>query len=354
MTSKAEVDRVHLVSKNPIVKALVHQTPADDGVWEDVQFFTSCEPSPAARGEKQGDWLVVLDRQPKDFYTHIPWQRRILIQNEPPEIRVYLPQFTDQFAFVLGWIEKRRNKGHAIFSNSILPWMYGVDFKAPDKESLTWSQLREAGSKDRNNRVSVVCSTKDLTWCHTRRIRFLELLKARLGDRLCLYGAGFQTIPRKSTAIDSTTWHLALENNYAPHSWTEKIADPYIGRAFPLYAGDPTLGTYFPEKSFLRLDLTEPSAAAEAIERRLDNSLTQEQLEALETARDRLFYEHNLFPVLTKALKEASHKIPSTGFLKEPEYLAHPQKAFWRKQFPNLKTNLGPWRKRWIELREPA
>ncbi len=111
-------------------------------------------------------------------------------------------------------------------SHAALPWLYGHE---------TVADLTQQRPAAKRNAVSVVITRKTKTPLHRARLQFVEQLQRRLGDRLHVYGRGFQEVGDKREAIDPFKYHLALENNDQEHFWTEKIADAYLGWALPLY-----------------------------------------------------------------------------------------------------------------------
>ena len=105
---------------------------------------------------------------------------------------------------------------------------------------------------------------------HRRRLELARLLEARLGNRFQIFGRGFQEIGDKREAIDRFRYHLAIENTVEGHYWTEKLADPLLGWALPIYCGAPAAQEYFPGAAFIRLDLGDLSAAVEHVARVLE------------------------------------------------------------------------------------
>lgn len=99
---------------------------------------------------------------------------------------------------------------------------------------------------------------------------------------------------------------LVMENSQQPDYWTEKLADAYLGRAYPLYFGCPNLADYFSEDAFTPVDITRPQAALESIAEALRTNLYERRLAAIEAARQLVLERYNLFPMLTE-LCRATH-----------------------------------------------
>jgi hypothetical protein len=128
--------------------------------------------------------------------------------------------------------------------------MVGLSWKE-SRFTIGYDALKQLTPPEKQNRVSVVCSTTAQTAGQRQRLKFLAALKQRLGDDLMVFGKGFQQIDDKLEATLPYRYHLVLENSQSPHYWTEKLTDAYLGWAFPLYVGCPNVGDYFAKESFL-------------------------------------------------------------------------------------------------------
>jgi hypothetical protein len=148
---------------------------------------------------------------------------------------------------------------------------------------------------DKQSELSVICSAKTLSIDHNRRLLFVSKLKTLLGERLHWYGRAVRDVADKADAIRPYRYHIVLENNFLDHFWTEKIADAYLGLAFPFYSGCPNLGEYFDPKAFEYIDIDDPIGAAEKIESALASNAFESNLASLREARRKVMFEYNLF-----------------------------------------------------------
>ena len=239
------------------------------------------------------DWLVVLDEPPRNFSTDIPRGRRIVILTESPEIKTYRTGYLEQFGTVISPMLLKSYSGTVIRSQSALPWMYG------DEDLADLAQLIPAVKACA---VSVVIRRKTQTPLHRARLKFVDLLQRRLGDRLYVFGRGFHEIANKREAIDPFKYHLALENNAQEHFWTEKVADAWLGWSLPLYSGCPNLSDYVPSEAFIRLELNSLIASVDTVERCLDKDPYDSLVPAIGVARRRLLDQHNIFALLERVI----------------------------------------------------
>jgi hypothetical protein len=239
------------------------------------------------------EWQVIFDEPPPGFVTSVPRARRIVMLTEPPEIKTYRRRFLEQFGVAVSPMRLSRFSGTAIRSQAALPWFYGTE---------TLDELRHMPPPPKTNAVSVVITRKTKTPQHRARLRFVEQLQRRIGDRLQIHGVGFHSVENKREAIDPVKYHLALENNIHEHFWTEKIADAYLGWTLPLYSGCPNMADYVPADSFLRLDTSNVAASIDVVERCLDEDPYDSRLAAITIARNRLLDEHNMFALLQRVI----------------------------------------------------
>ncbi|CAN0535405.1 unnamed protein product, partial [Laminaria digitata] len=135
-------------------------------------------------------------------------------------------------------------------------------------------------------------------------------LQAALPE-LDVYGWGNLDLIDKADGIDAYRYHLAIENHRAPHHWTEKLADPFLGLTLPFYAGCPNAADYFPPDSFIPLDLNDFERALVTIRRAIAEDAYTQRLPAIREARRRVMEQYNFFAVVSELI-EARHD-PTRG-----------------------------------------
>jgi hypothetical protein len=274
------------------------QTPDNDGVWGDLRFRLE-------GGSADADWLVVFDEPSLSLRTTTPLERRILFVTEPTGVKIYPSRYANQFGIAVSPVAIPGFRGRALTQQSALPWHYGVDQRGPDRHAaaLQWKAL--AADKAKSKLASVICSSKAFLPHHRQRLAFVEQLKTRLGDRVDVYGRGLSPIDDKQEAIASYKYHIALENNVIDHFWTEKLADAYLGDAFPIFSGCNNVDAYFDERSFRRIDIGDKDRAIDDIEAILDSTLWEDNREFIREARRRVMCEYNLFAVVENIVRSA-------------------------------------------------
>lgn len=305
MESKTRI-RVKFMAR-PEARIWRHQLPDPARVWGQCEFIFDAN-------ETEYDWLVVYDDLPpaqgerrsmrvEKLACHS--DKTILVTSEPSSIKSYFTDFTDQFGAVLTsqpeWALPHSNR---LYQQPALQWFYGV---GSDSE-ISFSKLQESVAADKQEMVSIVGSSKQQTHTlHALRYQFIAALKDQC-KALNVFGREDIPMDDKAEAIRPFRFHVAVENHYSKHHWTEKLADAYLGEAVPVYVGCPNITDYFPEDSYIALDITDPTSAAGII-----NSLTEEEYfrrrPAVLEAKKRVLFKYNLFAVLS-AYIEKNENIP--------------------------------------------
>jgi hypothetical protein len=257
------------------------------------------------------DWLVVYDDlpvvPPDNRHRHVetlacPRENTLFITGEPSSIKTYGSAFLDQFGAVLTSHEPWAVQ-HAgvIRAQPALRWHYAVS--ADDQRpSATYDGMVAATPPAKQRVVSSVTSSKRMRLTrHRRRYDFIMALRDALPE-LDLFGYGIRHISDKRDALDPYRYHVAIENHVCPHHWTEKLADPFLGYALPFYHGAPNAADYFPEQSFIPIDIDRPEQAIRTIREAIAADAYDTRLEAIGEARRRVLDEYNLFAVLAREI----------------------------------------------------
>jgi len=280
------------------------QLPGTGQTWGDCTFVfdAAC---------RDYDWLVVYDDlpvvPPNNRHRHVellpcPRENTLFITGEPSSIKTYGSAFLDQFGAVLTSHEPwaLRHPG-VIRSQPALRWHYAVSMDS-SRPSQTYDTMRTAGPENKSQLISSVTSSKRMRLTrHRRRYDFIMKLREALPE-LDLFGYGIRRIDDKRDALDPYRYHVAIENHVSPHHWTEKLADPFLGYTLPFYYGAPNAADYFPEQSFIPIDIDRPDDALQTIHRAIAEDAYSSRLEAITEARRKVLDEYNLFAVLAREI----------------------------------------------------
>jgi hypothetical protein len=274
--------------------------PAEDGRWQDCQFLFD-------RDAREYDWLVVYDDVPpaqgqsRDNAREVlacPAENTLLVTTEPASIKTYGRGFAAQFGHVLTsqppWALPHPRRHYQQAANH---WFFG---SAPEHWMPRTDFVHGPAAGDKAREISVVYSPKR-QWhtLHAQRFEFIEAMRQRLPE-MAVFGRGATPMADKAEALAPFRYHLAVENYIGPHHITEKLTDAFLGRCLPFYAGAPNATTYFPEGSFIPIDIRDPDAAAQRIHTAIRDDEWTKRLPAIEEARRRVLEEHHIFAVVCR------------------------------------------------------
>ena len=175
---------------------------------------------------------------------------------------------------------------------------------------------------------------------HKKRMNFLRRLQDS-GLGFDLFGHGFNPIDNKYEGLGAYRYSLAIENHCQPHYWTEKVADCFLSWTMPIYYGCINLSDYFPEESFIQIDIDDPGVI-DQIQNIVSGDLYLSNKDAIAEARRLVLDKYQLFPFLDNVIKASAVSPIKTQVL-------YPHQECWilknLRQFNILrrlrKTNIG-------------
>ena len=158
--------------------------------------------------------------------------------------------------------------------------------------------------EDKSQIISTVCSSKQQRHTlHRARYDFTQKLKHALPE-LEIFGHGVRPIDRKNEALDDFRYHVAIENHIHPHHWTEKLADSFLGLCLPFYHGCPNTAEYFPQESYISIDIGRFDESLDRIRKAIANDEYTRRLPAIREARRLVLEEYSTFPQLARLITE--------------------------------------------------
>ncbi|MDP2226985.1 MAG: glycosyltransferase [Moraxellaceae bacterium] len=288
--------------------------PEEDGIWGGCRFIFD-------RDATAYDWVVVYDDVPPRHGqpTHAasepllcPPENTLLVTTEPSSIKSYGRHYTAQFGHVLTTQpEWALPHPHRHWQQAANHWYYGAG-----KTYMSRARV-ESGGGEKTGVISIMGSPKAQTHTlHAYRFRFIQRIKELIPE-IEIIGRGHREVDDKAEAIDPFKYHVVLENHVSAHHITEKLPDAFLGRAFPFYAGAPNVSDYYPEGSYVEIDIKDPDGAAVIIRRALADDLYEKRFPLLEEARRRVLEEHHFFAVVSRIIEssEQGKTVESGRFL---------------------------------------
>lgn len=252
--------------------------------------------------DPNADVLCVYTRASWSIPTHLPQNRTIFIAGEPEDIHPYSAGFLNQFGTVIAPGTKQLTSKR-LDHNYCSIWFVGVDFDNLDN-ALGLDHFQNLQSPPKDEKISIVTSTKAHTEYHKKRLAFIEILKERIPDQIELYGRGHKPIADKMDAMLPHKYHLALENGSGKYSWTEKLSDPLLCWALPFYAGCENVSDELPADCIVPIDLDAPDAAIETLLKARENDLWHHRKTEIATARDLVMSQFNILSLIARLTKD--------------------------------------------------
>lgn len=303
-------------------------TPNGKGLVNDFQFFFN---EPVVNYNH--DYVVVFEQMHEAILVSIPLDRVIFVAGEATAIKSYNQKFLDQFGHVITSqaelthkSKHLRSPGHTWFSKK------------------TYDELLGTTTVTKTKLLSIVVSNKKFTKGHRDRLAFCLKLKERLGDKVDLFGRGFNQIDDKWEAIAPYKYSIAIENTVEAHWVTEKIGDCYTSHTFPFYFGAPNIDDYYNPNSYVLIDINDFEKSFDTIMNIInDSDHYSNHLEFLKEAKFEFINKHSIIPMVCNFIND---RVDLTNKHSKHEVRTiYPEKKIDLRQKLKIFTLLDKWRK---------
>ncbi len=243
---------------------------------------------------KECDYCVVLEdlENTKEFVCSS--KNLILFTLEPPSIKSYCDKFLNQFDRVVT-CHKNLNHNNLIYSQCGYPWHIGINQRTGG--ILNYNDL-QTNKIYKNKLISIISSNKKMTSGHRNRINFSLKVKNYFGDAIDFFGRGFNPIDDKWHAIAPYKYHIVIENEQIDHYFTEKLADCFLGEAYPIYYGANNIFSYFSHKSLVKVDINKPIESIKIIESTINSNTYEKHYKDICDSKQKILNEYNIFSVI--------------------------------------------------------
>ncbi|WP_428035041.1 glycosyltransferase family 10 domain-containing protein [Amphritea sp.] len=265
------------------------ESPSNSGVWGEHTFI--CEE------DGECDVAVVFNRVGnQNRYVTCPPENIWQVIQEPFVYHIHDWMIDDQDHYSKVFTHYiPSNSSKYIRSNPMLSWYI-------DK---TYDELIEVSAPEKSKDISWISSNKKIFPGHGDRLKFLEFIQSS-DLNIDLFGSGINFIENKWDGMIDYRYSLTIENTLHKDYWTEKLADSYLSYCLPIYFGCPNITDYFPEESFIRIDIRNPEEALKTIRDAIENNEWEKRLPAIIEARELVLHKYNLFAQLSEHISQSN------------------------------------------------
>jgi hypothetical protein len=297
-------------SDSIISEIFLRQTEGREGIWGDCKFIVN---KPVIRC----DWWFICHQSAIQEHerTICDPKHIIFVSMEPTEGTT--PQiFYEQFSKLL--LCDINIKHPNIQYINWITWWVGIQVKFENGHkylptiSYDYDSFKKMDLPVKNNRISVIYSDKNWFPGHTKRLEFLEKLKLHpISQYIDFYGGGHNPILDKLDAIAPYKYHLVIENSVVKDYWSEKLGDPFLGFALPIYYGCPNIEKYFSNNSLIRIDIDNFEITVATLERIINEDIYESYLPAIIEARNLILDRYNIFQLMVNICVEPAKRFVS-------------------------------------------
>jgi hypothetical protein len=277
---------------------LLRQAPKRLGIWNNCRFIVN-EPV-----ERCDWWIICHSSAIKNPETTICDPDHVVYLSMEPSEGSLSQAFYDQFSKLI--LCDRRIKHSNIRYENVSTWWIGINVRFENEHKFSpqigqdYDTLSSMLVPKKLNRISIICSNKNFLPGHRKRLQFLEKLKKEpISRNIDFFGFGNTPVSDKIEAILSYKYHLVLENSIVNDYWSEKFGDSLLGFSLPIYYGCPNIKSYFPENSFIKIDINDFENVVDILEKLILEDPFKKYLPKIIEARNLVLNDYNIFQIMS-------------------------------------------------------
>ena len=270
------------------------------------------------------DFVVIRSKalKKKTVFNVAP-ENVVLATSEPYSVLAYPKDYCSQFGMVCSCQENLKHR-NVVYTPAFVFWYAGVAFTASGLESrIDYDTFKSMGMPKKKKLISVITSNKAFTQGHQDRIDFVEKLKKHYGDKIDVFGRGYNSFESKWDVLAPYKYHIAIENSSSRYYWTEKLSDCYLAGCYPIYYGCTNVNDYFPSEGLCRIDISNFDECVRVIDSLLENDVYEKRQAELENCRELVLEEYNMFNYLASCLDRLNSDAPKKNVTIKPANSMH-------------------------------
>ena len=174
----------------------------------------------------------------------------------------YSQKFLKQFEKVIT-LDTKLQADNLVYGHVGYPWFINNSF----------DELYHLDNVKKTKLISVIASDySNITYSRNYKIRydFVMALKHHFGDKIDVFGRGFNTLKNKDEGLVDYKFSIAIENMPIPYNISEKLTDCFLTHTFRLYYDCPNINRFYDDKSYAKLDIMDHDYSIKLIENILE------------------------------------------------------------------------------------
>jgi len=271
------------LSTNDLLNIYNKQTPKKDGVWNQLVGTDNIS---------EADYIIVQD----DTTENVDLNKVIFFGTEPNHVlskNVSL-KWRNSFRFF-----------HHEFQNAWLPYQWWVDMDF----DLDHTQV------PKDKKFSIIDSGKTAYAGHVKRLQFINDFINKYPNEAEIWGTvcgkysntpPFRTeLPHrvKNDGLLPYRYTLSIENGVTDTYFSEKFNDAILCYTMPIYYGCRNMHKFFPEGSYVHIDIDDPNAMDRVVDI-VNSDIREQNMDKIIEARNLLLYKYNIWPTIDLAINE--------------------------------------------------
>lgn len=273
-------------------RIMLRQTAGHEGVSADGKYRFCM-----GNDVREADFWVVQGKGVQLPQTcRVAPENTIFLSTEPRSVLVYPRKYLAQFGMVCT-CQEHVHHNNVVLAPPVLPWLVGCheDERHNYVGTRDFDSLSSVETSAKTKLISVITSNKAFTRGHVRRIEFVRQLKEYYGDKLDVFGRGFNDFADKWDVLAPYKYHIAIENCGDRYYWTEKLSDCFLTETFPFYFGCSNVFDYFSPVSLQHIDISDFERTVHIIDACMAADLYGQRREALCQAKAQVLGMYNMF-----------------------------------------------------------